>query len=455
MTYRYGGLALAVLLGITVLGCGRGDATDGASAESSDVLEVEVVPVQRSQISSSLEVVGTLYPWKFATIAPEVSGVIERIPESGEEIEYEIDGKAFTKPVTLDIGHPVKKGDVLVKLDSTESELALKAAEARLNLAERELDNLRAWKRQEEVDQLQAQFEEATVILEDAQADLRRATQLHAKRAISADEYENSAKTVSIAEAAKKRAEAALKLAKAGPTEEQIAVAEAQVAMARAEVASQQEKLAKCTIHCPLETAVIVERYAGVGDRVTATPSTPIMRIIDPTILLAEVGVPERYQGLIKPKDMARLQAEGVTDRGSNTAGVPAMVVLVNAQIDPETRTFRGRVGIDNSKGLFKAGTFAKVELSIDSAADVVVPAEAITFTKGEPAAFVYRDGQVERRSVVLGVSSRSYYEIVSGLAEGDQVVKGSLSLLAHGSQVRRKAVAPQTPAPLTAASQR
>ncbi len=441
MMRRYCGPALAVALGITALGCGGGDTTHIASAVPSDVLEVEVVPVQRSQISSSLDVVGTLYPWKFATIASEVSGVVERIPESGEEIQYEIEGRLFTKPITLDIGHPVKKGDVLVKLDSTESELAVKVAEATLNLTERELENLRAWKRPEEVDQLEAQFEEATAILENAQANLRRAKQLIDSLAMSAEEHENSAMAVSIASAAKKRAEAALKLAKAGPTEEQIAVAEAQLAMAKAEVATRRDKLAKCTIHCPLETAVIVERYAGVGDRVTAAPSTPIMRIIDPTILLAEVGVPERYQGLIKPKDMARVRAEGVTDGGSDAAGVPAMVVLVNGQVDPETRTFRVRVGIDNSKGLFKAGTFAKVQLSIDSASDVVVaPAEAITFTKGEPAVFVYRDGQVERRSVVLGVSSRSRYEIVSGLAEGEQVVKGSLSLLAHGSQVRRTA---------------
>ncbi len=446
MTRRYDGLLLLVALGVAAFGCGRGDPTGTAAPPASDELEVEVVPIRRSPIHSSLELVGTLYPWKFATIASEVNGVVKSIPESGEKIEYEIDGKAFSKPLPLDIGHPVNKGDVLVEIDSTESELALRVAEARLSLAENELADLKAWKRAEEVDQLEAQLEEAVAVLEEARADLRRVKELVAKQAISAQRHEDSVKAVATAEAKKKQAEAALKLAQAGPTKEQIAVAEAQVAMAQAECAQSEEQLSKCTIRSPLERAFIVQRYVSAGDRVSANPGTPIMRIIDPSILLAEVGVPERYQGLIHPKDMATVRAEGVSDRKSGVTSVPAMVVLVNAQIDPQTRTFRVRVGIDNSHNLFKAGTFAKVELSIHTAADVVVaPARAITFVNGEPAVFVYRDGRVEKRAVVLGIANRTHYEIISGLSQGEQVVQGGLSMLADGLRVRCKNTTPST----------
>ena len=231
-----------------------------------------------------------------------------------------------------------------------------------------------------------------------------------------------------------------MKLAQSGPTAEQVAVAEAQVAVARAEVQLKQETLEKCTITCPLEQGTIVERFVGAGDYVTAQPSTPLMRVVDSSILLAEVHVPERYQGLIRPRDLATIQAEGGVAGEREAAGIPAMVVLVNAQVDPGTRTFRVRVGIDNSRDLFKAGTFVRVRIPIQSADDaMVVPVDAVAFADGQPSAFVFQDGRVEKRALVLGISNRTHYQIVSGVSVGEQVVQGRLSILADGLRVRRQ----------------
>ncbi len=352
----------------------------------------------------------------------------------------------------------MKAGDVLVKINSSESSLALLLAEAKVAAMEKELANLYAWKRTEEIDQLKAQCEECDAVLLDAEADVSRATALLGRNAISKKEVEDAERAVATAKASQKRAQAALKLASAGPTVEQIAVAQAQMNMAQAEVALKQDMVDKCTIRCPLETAWIVERYVGVGDHVTANPSTPLMRVVDSSILLAQVNVPERYQGLIKPHDMATLNVEGTHAAETESGDVQAMVVLVNAQIDPDTRTFRVRVGIDNSQNQFKAGTFVKVEIPISAASDaVVVPSQAITFTKGEPAAFVVKDGVVERRPVVLGISNRTHYQVVSGLSENEQVVKGDLTLLATGLRVQARSTTPAaaTPAATTTVATR
>ena len=142
----------------------------------SPVLEVDVVPVVKSRIESSIELTGTLFPWKFATIASEVTGVIESIPESGEKIEYEIDGQAYSRALPLDIGHQVKQGDVLVKIELERiAALELRLAEAKQIAMEKELANLYAWKRSEEIAQLKAQCDECEAVLVDAEADLLRA----------------------------------------------------------------------------------------------------------------------------------------------------------------------------------------------------------------------------------------------------------------------------------------
>jgi len=425
-----------------VAGCSRGGAADGTSLEDLPVLEIDaVVPVERSQITESLELVGTLYPWRFAAITPEVEGVVARVPFAEREIKAEVEGRKFSMPIFLDIGHEVSEGAVLAEIDKRPFQLALDAAEAKLDVANRELANLLAWKRSEEVLQLEAQAEEADALLKRAELDLERVERLSARQAVSESERDAALAARSTALAAKKRADAAVKLAKAGPTPEQIEVAKAQVELAKAEVAMHQDDLDKCTIYCPYD-AVVVDRLAGVGDRVT--PQSPIMQIIDPEYLLAQVAVPEKYQHLVRVNDLATVQSPGVSER------VPGLIALVNEKIDPETRTFRARVGVENTKlagrdgsgeRLFKAGSYVRVTLSLESLPDaLVVPASAMTFDEGQPAVFVFRGDHVEKRPVTLGISSRTHYEVTDGLAEGEQVVEGRTSLLADGLPVRLQA---------------
>ena len=71
-------------------------------------------------------------------------------------IEYEEDGQQKSFALSLDIGTRVDEGEVLVKLDPTDAELALEQAEAQLNLVQKKLEDLLAWRREEEIQQLEA-----------------------------------------------------------------------------------------------------------------------------------------------------------------------------------------------------------------------------------------------------------------------------------------------------------
>ncbi|MHC4398987.1 MAG: efflux RND transporter periplasmic adaptor subunit, partial [Planctomycetota bacterium] len=337
MTHTCRLLRLLAVIPVVAAGCSRPPANQSPPAEISAVLEISPpVPVQRSEISDSLELVGTLLPWRGATIVAEVDGVIQRLPIYDKPIRYEVAGTSYTQPVTLDIGHEVSEGDVLVELDKGPYQLALNAAQAKLDLANAELANVLAWKRTEEVEQLEAQAEEAAAVLAQADLDLDRCKRLSKKDMLSECEQDSTEKAHRTAVAAKRRADAALKLGKAGPTPQQIAVEEASVQLAQAEVALRQDELNKCSVYCPFD-AVITDRYVGVGDRVTALPRVEIMQIADPSVLFAQVAVPEEFHGMLKTNDRALVQAPGVSEP------VPGVVALINEKIDPETRTFRVR----------------------------------------------------------------------------------------------------------------
>ena len=445
MTWRNCLLLTAALSATLPAGCSRTQGDDGPKLKAVPVLEIaKVAPVQRSEITESLELVGTLYPWRFATIVSEVDGVIASLPTHDEEIKAEYQGREFSMPIFLDIGHEVKEDSVLVEIDKRPFQLELDAANARLDVATKELADLLAWKREEEVAQLEADAEEADAREKRAKLDLDRYEELYKKKkdAVSESAHDAIRAAHKTAVAAKKRADAAVRLARAGPTPEQIAVGKAQLALAESEVALREEDLKKCAIYCPYD-AVIVDRYVGVGDRVTAMPRVEIMQIIDPSILLAQVSVPEKYQRLVKVNDLATVQAPGISEP------VPGLVALVNQKIDPETRTFRARVGVENpqidpnsaaSPRRFKSGSYVRVRLSLASEPDtLVVPAEAMTFEAGQPAVFVFCDDHVEKHSVTLGMSNGTQYEIREGLSEGERVVVGGTALLADGLPVRLK----------------
>ena len=441
-----------VLCVTAVISCGCSKPTEGQDARSAQglaaaVVDVELATVSRSNLAATIELVGSLTPARRTVVVAEVDGVILEIPASRRErIETVIDGERISEVPRLDIGVSVAKGDLLVRLDGSECQLKLRAAQARVDMAKAELEKLKAWRRPEEVRRAQAlkDLAEASLIL--ANADMGRARLLFSRKAISEAEHDKARAQVNAAEATLDRANAELELAQAGPTKEQIAVADAAVQQAEAEFKRSQWELEKTTIHAPYD-GVITDRYVDEGDRVTALPRVEIMELMDLSLLTAQLGVPERYIGQIQVGDPAAVHVKGSTDP------VPGMVALINDKVDPTNRNFRIRVAIRNDQRRFKAGQFARVALQVKSSANVLtIPVEAVSYTGGETRVFAYSDGRVRQKAVELGITNQDAAEVLSGLAEGERVVVDDPSVLSDGMsvQVRRSAAQTRQPASAT-----
>jgi HlyD family secretion protein len=433
---RIGGLLVlgTIALSLTLSGCGSKSAGMAEDvSQDQHVMRLNCQTVRRESVCATLELVGTLIPIRATTIVSDVDGVIQSFPISTRQLEFESGGANQVVPLGLDIGHQVREGDVLVQIDPIEFQLALEAAEAELDLARRSLQDVQAWKRVEEIKQARGVLEEAIARNDRAVADLSRARQLHAKNAVSQGAFDEALMDARTAAASLMIAEAALELAEAGPTREQLAVAEARVRSAEAQVAIQQDRLRKAKLRAPYQ-GVIVNRYVDVGDRVTAMPRVEILQMMDPRVLFAEVDVPEKYQDVIKLDDIATVTAAGVSGE------VPARIDLINAMIDPATRTFRIRVTIDNRQDILKAGGFVHVGVPINTQNEVTtVPIQAVSFADGQTSVFVLRDGVAKKTRVELGIADSKRYEVVAGVSEGDLVVIEKIAVLDDGLPVQPK----------------
>ena len=103
-------------------------------------------------------------------------------------------------------------------------------------------------------------------------------------------------------------------------------------------------------------------------------------------------------------------------------------VHLIHPQIDQATRTFKVEVTIGNGGGKISTGMFARVSFNYGTANHIVVPDKAIVKMQGAGIRYVY---------VLEPNSTVRYYEILSGLSNGDQVVVAGQSRLTNGKKVK------------------
>lgn len=394
-------------------------------------VSVELAPASRSNISASIEIVGSLVARRESIIVSEVDGVVAEIG-SAEHMPTApgMGDVSFSGSGRIDIGVPVAKGDVLVRLDPTEYQLKLQAAKARLTTAEKELANLYAWRRDEEVRRAQAAREEAAAQVELADSELNRAQELIDQGAIVQATMDQRRTTLKTATAALARADAELTLAQAGPTQEEIAVGMAAIEQARTEVARAEWELSRTEIRAPYD-AVVTERFVDEGDSVTAMPRVEILELMDLGVLTAELAVPERYINRIQMGHPAQVRVKGSVEP------YQGVVVLINDKVDPSSRTFRIRVGIPNDQRRLKVGQFAQVTLQIDRTEDTLtVPTKALVYTGGQANVFVFNDGTVHRQPVQLGLGNERSAEVLDGLKDGDPVVVDDPSVLSDGMAV-------------------
>jgi len=113
-------------------------------------------------------------------------------------------------------------------------------------------------------------------------------------------------------------------------------------------------------------------------------------------------------------------------------------VAFVDPFLNPETRTVRVRVDLPNPGGLLKPEMFVNVSFREKKGKALSVPDTAVLVTGRMAMAWVETTPNTfEPRVVRTGQKSGGYYEILSGLSEGDMVVTSGGFLLDSESQLK------------------
>ncbi|MEW9854274.1 HlyD family efflux transporter periplasmic adaptor subunit [Novosphingobium sp. M1R2S20] len=214
---------------------------------------------------------------------------------------------------------PVRRGQLLMRLDDEDQQIAVAQAEAELALAERRYTQSRAQgsaagasadAREAAVPEAQARLASAQADLERARADYQRRASLEGSGAVSAEELTQARNALSASQAAVSQAQAALSQARADAISarrnEAATVALTQgvpmdeapeVRNARAKLQQAKLNLARTVIRSPID-GIVAQRSVQVGQRVTN--STVAMVIVPLEQLYVDANFKEDELGKVR-----------------------------------------------------------------------------------------------------------------------------------------------------------
>lgn len=377
---RAPGACVAAALGLLATGtagCGPDDGADpGAVARDSPaepVARVETALVRRGSILQRISAPGSLVAKRESRIGPEVTGRIERIHVSE--------------------GDRVEAGEPLFRIDPEPYALALRQAEARL-------------------DRARAEREQIAV-------DLERGRRLRSREVLAEQRLEELRTALEVAMAGERELEEAVALAR--------------------------RNLARTVVRAPYDASVAA-RLEDEGTTALVQPQTIVLVLQETSELEAQASIPEVHFAAIREGDAALLHVEGMPQP------IPTEVGAVSDSIDPATRTYRVTMPVPNPDHRLKAGVFARVEILPRAKSDVLlVPREAIRREEGATRVLVVRDGRAVSVPVRLGVVAEDAVEVLHGLRVDQEIVVGeSARTLAPGMRVQADGDAPR-PAPASA----
>jgi len=338
---------------------------------------VEVASVRRTALREVGLFTGSLAPESHFAIAPRVSGRLEKL--------------------LVNLGDPVRRGQLVAELDDDEYVQQLQRAKAELLVA-------------------QATVQECQSNLQAAQRDLERAETLRQKRIASEAEYDQARTEHEVQDAR-------CRLAAAQVDQKQAALNEAQIRLSYTKIAADWEG--------PPDIRYVGERFVDQGALLTA--NAPIVSVLDISTLTAVIYVIERDYTRIAIGQEASVATDAFP--GRSFAG---RIVRIAPQLQETSRQARVELTVPNPQGLLKPGMFVRVELELARRDDAAaIPVAALARREGRQGVFVVDAAAKTARfvPVELGISSGELVEVLRPQLDAPVVVMGH-HLLEDGSAV-------------------
>lgn len=292
--------------------------------------------------------------------------------------------------INAEEGSFVKRGELLISLESPEIKASLERAQSAISEAEKAL----------EMAKTNYQFAENTY---------KRYEGLYKERAISQQEFENIQTKRDIALNEVKRVEASL-------------------AQAKAEKMRVEGMASYLKIFSPVD-GVVTSKQANLGMNIM--PGMPLLTIETLDKLRIEVNADEKIFPIIKKGMLISVSFDSIKRdvKGVLNEYIPA--------IDSLSRTFKMKIDLPKDN-LITIGMYGTVKIPMGKVEKILIPKSAIVVKGQLTYVYVLDDKNVaSMRLVRVGKEEGDYIEIISGIQEKDRIVETVNEKIKDGVVIR------------------
>lgn len=349
---------------------------------------VEIAPVGRQTVCETGKYAGSLEPRSLYVVAPKVAGRLEQL--------------------TVNIGDPVKSGQLIARLDDDEYSQQVEQAKAELAVAEAGVADCKS------------QFEAA-------ERELARVRALHEKNVASESEldetdarYRAATAKHNVALAEVNRREAALK------------AAFVRLSYTRIQAAWDDSN----------EIRTVGERYVDQGEMLS--PNEPIVSILDNTVVTALIDVIERDYPKLSIGQPVTMTTDAFPGRVFS-----GQVMRISPLLKEASRQARVEIEIPNADGRLKPGMYIRAEIELARHDSVtVVPVSALARRDDRTGVFTVDTGQMTAQFTEIepGITDGGVVEVITPEMSGSVITMGH-HLLEDGGAILLPETEPSRPA--------
>lgn len=255
-----------------------------------------------------------------------------------------------------------------------------------------------------EFGQAKSDYLQAIAVSELKQKSFDREKELFEKKAGTIREYQEAETQLAEAKLAVQGLEQKLKLF--GMTDEQIAV-----------VRDKKDISPLISVFAPFD-GTVVDVSAVPGE--IANSERPIFSIANVDRMWAALDIYESNLSRITKDQKVTLTVEGLAPKK-----FPGKIAAVAGEVNENTRTIRVYADLKNVDGLLKARMYGRAEVTVRAEEPrLLVPRQAVQSDGDCSLVFVSTaSGTFQSRKVELGKAFKNSYEVLGGLAAGEQVV--------------------------------
>lgn len=196
-------------------------------------------------------------------------------------------------------------------------------------------------------------------------------------------------------------------------------------------LAAAKAQLQKLNITAPI-SGTLEEVYVNPGE--LTRPGSPVFRIVNAEEVIVEADIAEKYANILKKNTPVTINFKSLGTSKN------AKLDFIGQVINPDNRTFKVNIQLNNSSGILKPNAVASLEIrDFSSANAMVVPSQIVKKDMRGDYVFVAKNGIAEKTFVSLGLSHSDQSMILDGLNLGDVIIVEGYNEVVSGSKLELK----------------